>query len=141
MIVREGCEVLELLDTVESSRFLSEVNEEALVEYMTKCKVKEFKMNSTARTNPSSAFGPFEFWISHGIKKLSTPEETFTAVYPNHVMRFNNIESLFKELYQISDDEIVLKRDQEECYNQNPHKLHPYARKAIEGLEGTCRLK
>lgn len=41
-------------------------------------------------------------------------------------MRFNRIEEVFKGYFNLSDDEILLERDQERYYEQFPEKLPGY---------------
>lgn len=122
MIVR-GCNDIEaLFDTIPASQFLGLLDPEAYEEYLKDCNIKSFEVNPKEREGSMGKRGPFGFWLPHGLQGANV-EEALDKIYPEHVMRFNRIEEAFKGYFNLSDDEILLERDQERYYERFPEKL------------------
>lgn len=123
MIVRGCSDFDRMFDIIERSEFLDKKNPTAYAQYQAQFATKEFVVKPQERVgNSVTASGPFGFWLPHGLQG-TTAEEANARIYPEHIARFNRIEEAFKLWFGIGDDQMVLERNQQACFEEHSEKL------------------
>ncbi|KAL9098560.1 MAG: hypothetical protein Q9163_005805 [Psora crenata] len=120
MIVRCSADIQDLLQTILATKYLGDIDEAKLEEYIKHCPWKEIKCNredGACQPNLPSQFG---FWLPHGVRITSADE--FAEDLRTCMGRFNRIEECFQEWFGLSP-EVVLTEAQQSCFFEaNPQR-------------------
>ncbi|KAL8830119.1 MAG: hypothetical protein Q9170_005879 [Blastenia crenularia] len=126
MMLRGCYDLKQTIETITTSRFLGELDDNAVAEWVQYAQVKDFKIDMNI--SASQAIGPceFGFWLPHGIGMVN--DEMFAARLRQQVNVFNRIEKTFRDFFNIAPDEIYLESEQGDFFERAPTKMPGWKR-------------
>ena len=126
MILRGCSDIGQLFETITLSEFLGKLDDKAFNNWNQFSQIKHFQINGQEMADTSVGYGQFGFWLPHGLGDAD--DEEFGRLLREHVNRFNEIERVFREYFQIPQDEIYLEREQQAFFDRSPQKLPGWKR-------------
>lgn len=121
MIARASTDATDkLVDTIASTGILGDLDREALIERAKELPAGEIRFTRQIDEASSSSQGLtgefFGCWLPSG---LGPDISTYPAKVKERLKRFNNIECVYKALFEVDDEELVLEDDQDKYFRTN----------------------
>lgn len=129
MIVRGCCDPIRVIGAIQNTNYLGRMDNEALEELNRHVDTVKFIGNPEAgRGNMDSATSIFGFFLPSGIHLKPSTELDEPGPYGWRLqmeevfVKFNNIEEVYKQYFNLSDDELLLEKDQVAYFEVHPDK-------------------
>lgn len=104
MILRGATDIGKCFETITACGFLGELNEEMLEEWKREHETSYFEINHYEMSHHSVGPAEFGLWLPHGLGNVD--KETFARRLRGHWDRFDRIERVFRDYFQIPQDDI-----------------------------------
>lgn len=119
MILRSTADIGKSLDYIAATRFLGQLNETQWDEWNQWDYDLHFAHNPRENVGIQGQANDFGFWLPHG---LGATPDAFAAGFKAHENRFIRIEKAFKAYFDVPDEQIALKADEEDFLRRHPNK-------------------
>ncbi|KZF21188.1 hypothetical protein L228DRAFT_284252 [Xylona heveae TC161] len=132
MIARGCADPPKLFDTIEATGMLGKFNMETAELFVTGPRPRTIVCDRYAMAGTSKSY--FGFWLPHGVGE-NRNERTLATKIRAALNKFNQVESCYKQYFQLSDDELLLEIQQDPYLRSHPNR-QPRFKHSGQWVEG-----